>query len=63
MISGDIIKKFDGTTVTTYDELVNTMAYYAAGEEVEVIVMRAESGEYKEVSLTLTLDPRPADAD
>ena len=63
MISGDIITKFDGTTVTTYDELVNTMAYYAAGEEVEVIVMRAESGEYKEVSLTLTLDPRPADAD
>ena len=63
MISGDIITKFDGTTVTTYDELVNTMAYYAAGEEVEMIVMRAESGEYQEVSLTLTLDSRPADAD
>ncbi|MGI6007356.1 MAG: S1C family serine protease [Ruminococcus sp.] len=63
MIKGDIITKFDGTAVTTYDELVDTMAYYAAGEEVEIVVMRAQSGEYQEVTLNLTLDARPADQD
>ncbi|MGI6010574.1 MAG: S1C family serine protease [Ruminococcus sp.] len=61
MIKGDIITEFDGTTIASYDELVNTLEYYAAGEEVDLIVMRAESGEYKEVELHLTLDARPAD--
>lgn len=63
IIKGDIITKFDGTTITSYDELVNTLQYYAAGEEVDIVVMRAESGEYKEIELKLTLDARPADMD
>ncbi len=59
MIRGDVITKFDGTTISTYTELVNTLEYYAAGETVSIIVMRAENGEYKEVELTVTLDEKP----
>ena len=52
---GDIIQKFDGTTVQTYDNLKNQLAYYRAGEKVEVVVARAEGGEYKEQTVTVTL--------
>lgn len=36
--TGDIIQKFDGTTVQTYENLTNQLAYYKAGEQVEVVV-------------------------
>lgn len=58
---GDIITKFDGAPIGTYDELVNSLGYYEAGETVEIIVQRAEGGEYKEQTLSITLDARPAD--
>ncbi len=53
--SGDIIQKFDGTTVQTYENLTNQLAYYKAGEKVEVVVARAEGGQYKEQTVTVTL--------
>ncbi len=62
MLKGDIITKFDGSTVSTYNELVSALEYYEAGETVEVVVQRADSGEYKEVTLNITLDKRPDDA-
>ena len=62
MLKGDIVTKFDGTTVSTYNELVSALEYYEAGETVDVVVQRADSGEYKEVTLSITLDKRPADA-
>lgn len=52
---GDIIQKFDGTTVQTYENLTNQLAYYKAGEQVEVVVARAEGGQYKEQTVTVTL--------
>lgn len=61
MQKGDILTSFDGTAVTTYDELVNSLAYYESGENVEVIVQRAEAGEYKEHVLTITLDSKPSE--
>lgn len=53
--TGDIIQKFDGTTVQTYENLTNQLAYYKAGEQVEVVVARAEGGQYKEQTVTVTL--------
>ena len=44
MLKGDIITKFDGSTVSTYNELVSALEYYEAGETVEVVVQRADSG-------------------
>jgi serine protease Do len=52
---GDVLVKFDGQSVQSYDDLQNVLKYYAAGETVEMTVMRASEGEYKEIDLTITL--------
>ena len=52
---GDIIQKFDGTTVQTYDNLTNQLSYYQAGEQVEIVISRAEGGQYQEQTVTVTL--------
>ena len=55
---GDIITKFDGTTLSSYTDLVSQLEYYAAGESIEVVVYRAHMGEYQEQTLTVTLGAR-----
>ena len=60
---GDIITKFGDTTIKTYNELVDALQYYEAGETVEMVIARAEAGEYQEQTISVTLDPRPADLD
>lgn len=52
---GDVITAFDGRSVSNAKGLKETLTYYAAGETVDVTVQRADNGEYKEVTLTLTL--------
>jgi len=63
MKKGDIITSFDGTAISTYDELKATLKYYEAGETVDLVIKRAENGEYKEQTITITLDAKPADAE
>lgn len=58
---GDVVKKFDGITVTSIKELQERLQYYKAGETVEMLIERADNGEYKEMKLTVTLGAR-ADA-
>ena len=52
---GDIIVSFDGQTITGKDDLENKLAYYAAGETVDVVVSRADNGEYVEKTFQVTL--------
>lgn len=52
---GDVITKFDGIGISGSSELVETLTYYEAGEEVEVVICRAENGEYVEHTLSVTL--------
>lgn len=52
---GDILTKFDGRTVTNANGLKDILSYYAAGETVDITVERADDGEYKEKTLTITL--------
>lgn len=52
---GDIIMKFDGSRVKDMNELGQELAYYAAGEEVEITISRADDGVYEETELPLTL--------
>ena len=61
--TGDIITKFGDTTIKSYNELVDALQYYEAGETVEMVIARAEAGEYKEQTLSVTLDARPAELD
>ena len=52
---GDVIIKFDGSSVGSMSELKRMLAYYAAGEEVPVTISRASDGEYGEQKIDLTL--------
>ena len=57
---GDIIVKLDGQKVSGKDDLEEKLKYYAAGETVEVIISRANSGEYQEQTMNVVLGSRPA---
>lgn len=52
---GDIITKFDGSSVTSKQDLKTQLAYYAAGEEVPVTIQRQNGSEYEEQKVTITL--------
>ena len=62
---GDILTGFDGRTVSNSAGLQDILSYYAAGETVDITVQRADDGEYKEKTLTITLgsaDDKPTQA-
>ena len=52
---GDILTEFDGRTVTNSSGLQDILSYYAEGETVDIVVQRADEGEYKPNTLTITL--------
>ena len=52
--------KLDGQKVTGRDDLIEKLTYYAAGEEVEIVVNRADNGEYVERSFAVTLGAKPS---
>ena len=55
MQKGDIITEFDGRTISSMEQLQQTLEYYAAGEEVDVTVQRSDNGAYQEQTITITL--------
>lgn len=57
---GDIIVKLDGQKVSGKDDLVDKLQYYEAGETIEVVISRANSGEYKEQTVEVTLGSKPS---
>ena len=63
--AGDIITKFGDREVTSMEGLQSILSKKEAGEEIEMVVQRNnEKGEYKEITLTVTLGAKkdmPAD--
>jgi serine protease Do len=57
----DIITKFDGQSIKTYDDLTNMLKYYKGGSTVAVTVQSLENGKYVERSVNITLGSRPAE--
>ena len=57
---GDILKKFDGREIGSFEELKEALACCAAGETVEMTVMRFSEGNYNEVTLSITLGSKDA---
>ncbi len=51
---GDIITGFDGQKITTMSQLKELLAYYEAGQEVEITFERLGDG-YKEITVDATL--------
>ncbi len=52
---GDIITELDGRSVSNMDQLKNVLSYYAAGETVDVVVQRANNGQYEAQTVSVTL--------
>lgn len=57
---GDIIVKLDGQKVSGKEDLVDKLQYYEVGETIEVVISRANSGEYKEQTVEVTLGSKPS---
>lgn len=53
--TGDIIVKFNGNETTTMDGLQDRLGRCKAGDTVEVVVKRADNGDYKEVTMKVKL--------
>lgn len=58
LLTGDIIVKFDGTKISTYEELQQQLQYYSSGETVELQVQRPANGTYENQKITITLGSR-----
>ena len=52
---GDIITKLDGTRITGYHQLRETLSYYSSGETISITIQRLENSEYTEKVLDITL--------
>lgn len=57
---GDIVVKLDGQKVSGKNDLVDKLQYYESGETVEVVIARANNGEYKEETVEVTIGSKPA---
>ena len=42
------------------EDVLEEIQYYRSGDEVELTVLRADNGEYKEMTLTVTLGTQDA---
>ena len=55
ILKGDIITYIDGEKLEQMDQLQNLLEYYAAGTEVEIVIMRQRDGEYRQQTIDVTL--------
>ena len=60
LMAGDIITKFDGQSIASYEELQSVLQYYAIGDNAEITVQRPENGQYVQHEVQITLGKRPA---
>lgn len=59
IMKGDVITKFDGDSIESFEDLQEVLQYFAPGDTVKVVVQRPMKGEYVEMTLELTLGERP----
>lgn len=59
IINNDIIVEFDGEKISTYEDLLDILQYYAPGDEAVITVMRQTHGQYEEVEIPIVLGTRP----
>ena len=60
IMAGDIVTKVDGQRITSNEDLLEQMQYYAAGDRMTVTIERQEYGNYVEYQLEVTLGERPS---
>ena len=58
---GDIITKFEGSTINSMEKLQESLSYYEVGESVEITIERLDdSGVYQSQKLTVELVSKDA---
>ncbi len=62
LVKGDIITKFDGSSVASMEELQKMMEYYPAGSEVVITIQQGSPSGYQEKEVTVILGAKK-DAD
>ena len=62
VISGDVITEFDGTSITTWSELLTKLRSHQPGDDVKLKVQRTGNDGYQEESLQATLQEQPCRA-
>ncbi|MDE7321384.1 MAG: trypsin-like peptidase domain-containing protein [Lachnospiraceae bacterium] len=55
ILKGDIVTYIEGEKLTQMDQLQSMLEYYAAGTEVEIVIMRQRDGEYRQQTIYVTL--------
>ena len=55
LVKGDIITKFDGSSVSSMEELQSMMEYYPAGSQVDITIQQGSPNGYQEKQITVTL--------
>ena len=60
VISGDVITEFDGTSITTWSELLTKRRSHQPGDDGKLKVQRTGNDGYQEESLQATLQEQPA---
>lgn len=55
IVKGDIITKFDGSSIASMEELQKMMQYYPAGSQVELTIQQGSPSGYQEKKVTVTL--------
>ncbi|MDO5540300.1 MAG: trypsin-like peptidase domain-containing protein [Eubacteriales bacterium] len=58
---GDVITRLDKTGIASMNEFLERMAYYEAGETVDVTIQRMGSDGYEEKVISVTLEKKPED--
>lgn len=59
ILRGDVITRFEGERIESYEDLKEIMQYYGPDTKVTVVVKRLLNGSYEDVELELTLGRRP----
>lgn len=61
LIKGDIITKFDGSSVDSMEGLQKMLQYYSAGTEIEITISQGSPKGWQEKNVKLVLSPKPAE--
>ncbi len=59
LVKGDIITKFDGSSVSSMEELQKMLQYYSAGTTVDITIQQGSPTGYQEKTIAVTLGTKP----
>lgn len=62
LVKGNIITKFDGSTINSMEELSGMLQYYTAGTVVDITIQLGSPSGYQEKTISITLGAKPEQA-